>query len=164
MVNWNWCKAKFFIFIAITGNSIRRSAVVADYSKHIFGIFSEAIEWSKPAKDPAKKTEADAVVETPVKPAAKALPKNPLYDAKEGEWVRFKTTGPQGQEVIMMTTVSEVSDDEVGDFMLNKEFLHFKNSKCLSRHKTKTKTGSNGFQKVVRCKECNALLYFERLL
>ena len=71
-------------------------------------VMLEAIDWSEPIKtDPVK--EADE----PKKEAVKAVPSNPLFDAKEGEWVKFRTFGHGGQEIEMITTVDEVSDDEV---------------------------------------------------
>ena len=72
-------------------------------------VLIEAIEWSKPIKvDPAKKAEEPKVVET-----KSEIPDNPLFDAKEGEWVKLKTFGPGGQQIEMIITVDEVSDDEV---------------------------------------------------
>jgi len=67
-------------------------------------VLLEATEWGRP-KEVAK------VVQQETPPAAQ--PPHPIHDAKEGEWVKLRLTGPNGQEVEMTRKVIEVGEDEV---------------------------------------------------
>ncbi|MHC4974542.1 MAG: S41 family peptidase [Planctomycetota bacterium] len=75
----------------------------------------EATEWGRP-KEAAK---AIRGAETPPasEPAAEeppaSKPPHPIYDAKEGEWVKLRLTGRNGQEIEMTRKVIEVGEDEV---------------------------------------------------
>ncbi|MHC4670047.1 MAG: S41 family peptidase [Planctomycetota bacterium] len=66
----------------------------------------EAVEWGreKPAGVIEEKTGEDRALEAPP---------HPIYDAKEGEWVKLRMIGPGGQEIEMTRRVVVVGEDEI---------------------------------------------------
>ncbi len=76
----------------------------------------EAIEWGVPK--PATPEVASVPPAPPAPPpapaeAAPARPPHPIWDAKAGEWLKFRRPGPNGREMELKLTVASVSDDEV---------------------------------------------------
>jgi C-terminal processing protease CtpA/Prc len=81
-------------------------------------VILEALDWGK-----AEIEKPDTVAAEEPEPAPKAEPKpeaaadkppvHPIFDAKEGEWVKIRRFGPQGQSADMVIRVTEVTDDEV---------------------------------------------------
>jgi len=73
----------------------------------------EAIEWGQPkTPDVVTKKEEPAPAAAPeTKPEPK--PEHPLFNAKEGEWVKLKQVRPDGREFHIRMTVTEVTDDEI---------------------------------------------------
>ncbi|MEN8150932.1 MAG: S41 family peptidase, partial [Planctomycetota bacterium] len=61
--------------------------------------------------EPPAKPEPKA--EPKPEPKADAAPPHPIHDAKVGEWIRLRQSTPTGQEVEIVITVTEVTEDTV---------------------------------------------------
>jgi hypothetical protein len=76
----------------------------------------EALTWGEPAEEAPQPAAAGASAAAPASEAAasaEATPAHPLFDAKAGEWYRFRQTGRNAAEMEMTVKVVEVTDDEV---------------------------------------------------
>jgi hypothetical protein len=62
----------------------------------------EALEWGTQEAPPGAAGEAGA-----------QAPASPMYDARVGEWLKFREIARDGREVEQLVKVSEVTDDEV---------------------------------------------------
>jgi len=93
--------------------TVRREKKKAEAEKKKAAAAKKKAESKKDEKDEKDEPKpADPKPET-LKKAAVGAPPHPIYDAVEGEWIRFKATGPNGQEIEMKERVVDVTDDEV---------------------------------------------------